>query len=168
MGKRTQPSDEDNSDSNDMPASVQIKPKPKRKQQLTAKAKATAAEIISKPKKPTKKKPAVLNADESGTEEDITPTIKFVDCFDCLRSTYNICSWEKYPDLTWILINTILENDDIRKALYPPATKAGESTRKNGGKPKTDYMWSLAVTLFTDHEEYKAPFSQVMSISSAC
>lgn len=123
---------------------------------------------VNKSRGKKKQKHAVLEPgeEESAEEDDSTPTIKYVSPNKRLTLVTILTerkSWAKYPDLTWKMINTILENEEMQNSLYPPATRAGESTRKNGGKPKTDYIWELLVLLFEDHEEYGAAFSQAVT-----
>ncbi|KAF8958631.1 hypothetical protein BDZ97DRAFT_1761996 [Flammula alnicola] len=55
--------------------------------------------------------------------------------------------WTK--DLTWKLINSILEDGEVKQGLFP-APGANLSLSKGGSKTKSDYHWTLANLVFED------------------
>ncbi|EIN09280.1 hypothetical protein PUNSTDRAFT_32081, partial [Punctularia strigosozonata HHB-11173 SS5] len=56
-------------------------------------------------------------------------------------------SWEPFHKP---LVAAILENERIRKGLFP-GPGANPSSQKGGGTPKTEHYWALAQIVFGEH-----------------
>jgi hypothetical protein len=48
----------------------------------------------------------------------------------------------------------------IKQGLFP-SPGANVSTKKGGGKGKTDHQWAMCKVMFTNHETYGAAFAKV-------
>jgi hypothetical protein len=69
-------------------------------------------------------------------------------------------SWNKDIPLSDLLISTIMEDKQIKQALFPsPGPNASSS--KGGGKPKTEHHYAIAQIMFTDHLKYCDAFQKV-------
>ncbi|KAI0342949.1 hypothetical protein BDW22DRAFT_1344800 [Trametopsis cervina] len=68
--------------------------------------------------------------------------------------------------LTWALVSTITDNENIRQALFP-GPGANPSTAKGGGKTKTEAHALLAEILFADHEAYGLAYQADKTVKAA-
>lgn len=63
-------------------------------------------------------------------------------------------SWEDSDEsLTWDLVNCVYDNDDIREGLFP-GTGSNMSTKRGGGKTKTEWYEIIAKKILQDHATY--------------
>ena len=56
-----------------------------------------------------------------------------------------------------LLISTIMEDRQIKQALFP-SPGPNSSSSKGGGKPKTEHHYVIAQIMFTDHQKYGDAF----------
>ncbi|KAJ7255866.1 hypothetical protein B0H12DRAFT_1113173 [Mycena haematopus] len=61
--------------------------------------------------------------------------------------------------LTWKLITAIEDTDLVRDSLFPPVG----APKLSGGKPKSDYQYQLATTLFAKHPKYQDAFAKAVT-----
>lgn len=66
---------------------------------------------------------------------------------------------------TWLLVNAINDDNDIRQGLFPDVG-ANASTGKGGGKTKQEWHEIIAKIIFKNHEKYGAQFTSMASSSS--
>ncbi|KAJ7442706.1 hypothetical protein B0H11DRAFT_2347649 [Mycena galericulata] len=64
------------------------------------------------------------------------------------------------PALSEALIARIMEDKDIKRALYPPPGP-NASTAKGGGKSKVESQWQLCLNLLEEHPKYKEALAAV-------
>ncbi|KJA17756.1 hypothetical protein HYPSUDRAFT_205980 [Hypholoma sublateritium FD-334 SS-4] len=69
------------------------------------------------------------------------------------------------PDLTWKLVNSIMDDGVIKQGLFP-APKGNQSISKGGSKSKTDHYWALAEHIFTGDPTYGGVFSRTRTESA--
>ncbi|KAJ7434202.1 hypothetical protein B0H11DRAFT_1664722, partial [Mycena galericulata] len=68
-------------------------------------------------------------------------------------------SWSE-PALSQALIACIMEDRDIKRALYPPPGP-NASTAKGGGKTKTESQWQLCLNLLGEDPKYQEALDAV-------
>ena len=67
-------------------------------------------------------------------------------------------------DLTWKLVNSIVDDPVIKEGLFP-SPGGNQSVSKGGSRNKSDYHWALARHIFKDDEEYGPFFNRATSSS---
>ncbi|KAJ6479784.1 hypothetical protein C8R45DRAFT_1216264 [Mycena sanguinolenta] len=123
------------------PTAPATKP-PSRKRKLTAKAKAQ--------QKANKKNQE--SSDDSGSDvEDETKARTDID-------------WKNEPELSLELIRHVMENANIKQALFP-APGPNASTKDGGGKTKAHAYWLLCKLLLGDDEQYKEAIEKAENVA---
>ncbi|KAJ7734192.1 hypothetical protein DFH07DRAFT_967741 [Mycena maculata] len=92
--------------------------------------------------------------DEEGSEDDD------VDEGDLKSGDKTMAFDWSDPALTQALITCIMEDRDIKRALYPPPGP-NASTAKGGGKTKTSSHWQLCLNLLGEDPKYKEALAMV-------
>ena len=89
-----------------------------------------------------------LSGSEGYTPKEFEVEIEYVTKCRPLSRIYIKCHrWTK--DLTWKLVNGILDDAEVKQGLFP--TPGGNlSLSKGGSKNKSDYHWALANIIFED------------------
>lgn len=67
--------------------------------------------------------------------------------------------------MEWKLVNTITENDEIKRGLFP-SSGGNASTSLGGGKGKVDHYYRICVILFGEHESYQDIFNSATTPAS--
>ena len=89
-----------------------------------------------------------LSGSEGDTPKEFEVEIEYVTkCRPLSRIYIKYHRWTK--DLTWKLVNGILDDAEVKQGLFP--TPGGNlSLLKGGSKNKSDYHWALANIIFED------------------
>ena len=69
-------------------------------------------------------------------------------------------SWNKDIPLSDLLISTIMEDRQIKQALFP-SLGPNASSSKGGGKAKMEHHYVIAQIMFMDHPKYCDAFQKV-------
>ena len=77
--------------------------------------------------------------------------------------TQLLCSWS--IDLTWDLVNAIVENPAIKQGLFP-SPGGNQSVSKGGSRSKIEYQCDLVKAVFEDHATYGPAFQCAMESSN--
>ncbi|KAJ7512117.1 hypothetical protein B0H11DRAFT_1898616 [Mycena galericulata] len=125
----------------------------KRKPSAKAKAAEKAAKKAAKKKRSTDELPSDDDSDTSSSDDE--------DELDIEEANSGILSvdWSD-PALSEALIARIMEDKDIKRALYPPPGP-NASTAKGGGKSKVESQWQLCLNLLEEHPKYKEALAAV-------